>query len=190
MSSPESHGEADSFLGSKVGEQFPPSLVCQNWWCPLLAGPRTGPGEQIGTGSLPVTCSGLLGEADLAGGCRTGPMLLGPGLHPPACRQLWALCPSPSTQHLAGMSSAHPCFLLKGSSRPGEARFGPIALLWLPERGYGNPWLAFAGVVPARNFPTTSKHRAGPPGAGAQGKAEHQSGDGGVSERDAGAPLL
>ena len=45
-------------------------------------------------------------------------------------------CSSLSDQHLAGMSSTCACFLLKGTSQPGEARFGPIALLWLPKGAY------------------------------------------------------
>lgn len=55
----------------------------------------------------------------------------------PDTRQLFLhTCPSQSTQHLAGVSFAPTYFLLKGTSHPGEVRFGPIALLWLPERGH------------------------------------------------------
>lgn len=61
---------------SRVGEQFPPRFLHQNLQCPLLAGLHTGPWEQIGTKALPVTCSWLLSEADLAWGCRTKLMLL------------------------------------------------------------------------------------------------------------------
>lgn len=80
--------------------------------------------------------------------------------HLPDTRQLYLnMCPSQSTQHLAGMSFAHPYFLLKGTSHQGEVRFGPIALLWLPKRDHNPPCLTIVQVVPAhsswRNFPIT-----------------------------------
>lgn len=62
---------SDCFPRSREGEQFLPSFLHQNLQCPLLARFCTGPWEQISARALPVTCSWLQGEADLAWGCRT-----------------------------------------------------------------------------------------------------------------------
>lgn len=114
----------------------------------LLAGPQTGAGEWISIGSLPVTSSWLMSEADLAGGCRTRWMLLVQGCI--------SLTPGHSahlsfTEHPASCRGELYAYLLsaEGTSQPGKARFGPIALLWLPKRGYNTHWLTFAEVVPA-----------------------------------------
>lgn len=54
-----------------------------------------------------------------------------PILQPAVCTR-----PSLSLQQFSGKGPARTFLLLSGTSHPGKGKFGPIALLWLPKRGY------------------------------------------------------